>query len=136
MKLLTPIALSAAVVLSLLAGASGVPGRGVAEPAKAGGSCFWARNVENFASVDDRTVNLRVGSRDIYQLKLFAPCIDVDWAQHIGLRSRGSDFICEGANVDAEILSPSPIGHQRCQVTSVHKLSADEVAALPKRAQP
>jgi hypothetical protein len=58
----------------------------------------------------------------------------VDWAQHIALISRGSDYICSG--IDAEIVTPSPIGPQRCAVRNIHKLTPAEIAALPKRARP
>ncbi|HEY5105988.1 MAG TPA: DUF6491 family protein [Caulobacteraceae bacterium] len=131
-------------VISLLAVASLVSG--AASPAAAQGSaaaprrdnaCFYARNVESFAAADDTTVNLRVSSRQIYQLKLFGPCVDLDFSQRIGLRSRGiSSFVCEGQANDLELFARSPAGPTRCPVTSVRRLSADEVAALPKRARP
>ncbi len=104
------------------------PGR---NPAK---SCFWTHQVTSFASSDDRIVNVRVGVRDVYQFEMFGRCNDVDWTQKIGLVSRGSNYICQG--LDAEILSPSTIGPQRCPVRTIRKLSAEEIKALPKRARP
>ncbi|HEX7759071.1 MAG TPA: DUF6491 family protein [Caulobacteraceae bacterium] len=103
---------------------------------KNGDACFYGRMANGFSAPNDRTVYVRAGVRDVYELKLFAPCIDVDWAQHIALRSRSGDFICEGNNVDYEVFSPSPIGRQRCQVTSVRKLTPVEVAAMPKKDRP
>ena len=136
MRTRTPIGLAAAMALALTAGAASLPVTTAAAPSTPS-ACFWGHNVDNFAAgSDEKTVNLRVGVRDVYQLSLFAPCIDIDWAHHIALRSRGSDWICEGNNVDAEILSPSAIGHQRCLVTSVRKLSPAEIAALPKSERP
>jgi hypothetical protein len=38
--------------------------------------------------------------------------------------------------MDAEVVSPSPIGPQRCAVRSMHKLTPEEIAALPPRAKP
>ena len=104
------------------------------KPAEAKNQCFWSRNINSFAPQGREIVNLRVGANDFYQLKLLGPCGDIDWNQAIGVRSRGREFIC--SNLDAEIISPSQIGPQRCPVTSVRKLTDAEVAALPKNAKP
>lgn len=101
----------------------------------AGRQCFYARNVNGFAAQSDRIVNVRVGVRDVYQFELFAPCPDVRWNQALGLQTRGgSNFICSG--LDAEIISRTPIGPQRCPVTNIRKLTPEEVAALPRGARP
>ncbi len=126
---------AASAVLALSGFAIETPAAAQAKP-KASHACFYARQVDGFSAADDRTVYLRANVRDIYELKLFAPCIDIDWAQHIALRSHGSDWICEGNNVDYEVISPSPIGRQRCEVTSVRRLTPDQVAALPKKDRP
>jgi hypothetical protein len=98
--------------------------------------CFDARFVSSFSAPDNETVYVRVGVRDVYKLKLFAPCLDVDWRMSIALKSRsGSDWICQG--YDAELIVPSPgMGRQRCPVSDVMKLTPEEVAALPKRDRP
>ncbi|HVI32211.1 DUF6491 family protein [Phenylobacterium sp.] len=97
-------------------------------------SCFWARNANGFAAADEKTVNIRVGVRDVYQFEMLGRCTDIDWSQKIALVSRGSSSICTG--LDAEIVTASPIGPQRCPVRAVRKLTPDEVAALPSRARP
>ena len=105
------------------------------EPAKsANRQCFWTRQVNNFASDDNRIVNVRVGVKDVYQFEMMGRCQDVDWNNRIAIRSRGSDYICTG--LDAEIISPTAIGPDRCPVKSIRKLTPEEVAALPKRAKP
>jgi len=96
--------------------------------------CFWARNVDSFASNDDRIVNVRVGARDVYQMEMFGRCNEVNWSNHIALVSRGGTYICSG--LDAEIIAPSSIGPQRCPVSNIRKLSPEEIAALPKHARP
>lgn len=96
--------------------------------------CFWTHQVTNFASSDDRIVNVRVGVKDVYQLEMLGRCTDVDWSNKIAIRSRGSSHICSG--LDAEIITPSPIGPHRCAVKSVRKLTPDEIKALPKGARP
>jgi hypothetical protein len=102
--------------------------------AKPKSQCFWTSQVNSFASSDDRIVNVRVGVMDVYQFEMFGRCNDVDWNNRIALVSRGSSYICTG--MDAEIISPSPIGPQRCPVSKIHKLTPEEVKALPKHARP
>jgi hypothetical protein len=105
-----------------------------AAAAKPKRECFWTNQVNSFASDDDRVVNVRVGVKDVYQLEMFGRCTDVDWNNRIALVSRGSSHICTG--LDAEIISPSPIGPQRCPVSKIRKLTPEEVKALPKHARP
>jgi hypothetical protein len=96
--------------------------------------CFAARSVNNFEAVDETHVNLRVGVKDVYAMTLFAPCPEIDWAQRIALRSRTGGFICSA--VDAEIISRSTLGRERCAIRDIRYLTPAEVAALPKRERP
>lgn len=105
-----------------------------AGPTEAGRQCFWAQSVSGFRALDDRTVNLRVGVNEIYQLELFGTCPDIDWAEQIGIESRGTSTICTG--LDATLIAPSNIGPQRCQARTVRRLTPAEVAALPDKARP
>lgn len=98
------------------------------------GQCFWTSQVNNFASSDGKIVNLRVGVREVYQLEMFGRCHDVDWTQNIAVRSRSGPQICSG--LEAEIITPSSIGSQRCPVKTVRKLSEAEIKALPKGSRP
>ena len=131
---LAPILLAAAVGLALAIPAAAKSPLEGAQKAKPRSQCFWTRQVNNFASSDDRIDNIRVGVKDIYQLEMLGRCEDVDWNHEIAIRSRGSDYICAG--IDAEIISPTPIGPRRCPVKSIRKLTEAEVKALPKRARP
>jgi hypothetical protein len=96
--------------------------------------CFWTRDVNGFAAPDEHILNVRVGVKDVYQFEMFGPCPDIDWNQSLALVSRGSSSICSG--MDAEVITRTPIGPQRCPVRSVRKLTPAEVAALPPRARP
>lgn len=130
-------ALVIAASAALLATSAAAPGfaRSPEEPAaKAARQCFWARSVSNFASDDERIVNLRVGVKDVYQLEMMGRCPDVDWANAIAIKSRGSNYICAG--MDAELITPSSIGPHRCPVLKIRKLTVEEAKALPKRARP
>lgn len=132
---------AAAVTLLVSAGACADTGAHTApkdgKTASAERACFRAADVSSWAAVDRTTVNLRVFIRDFYQVKLLAPCGDIDFSQRIGIRSgAGSDFICTGSGQDIDIIAPTPIGRQTCPAISLRKLTAEEVSALPGRAKP
>ncbi|MCG9917580.1 MAG: DUF6491 family protein [Phenylobacterium sp.] len=96
--------------------------------------CFFTRNVTGFSAPDDQTLYLRVGVRDVYEMALFAPCPDIDWTHQLGVVSRSGSSVCRGS--DATIISPGPLGAQRCMVRAVRKLTLTEVEALPKGRRP
>lgn len=128
------LTVAAASLLSLTVATAQSPVEPSAAVAKPKRQCFWTHQVTNFASSDNRVVNLRVGVKDVYQLEMFGRCNDVDWTQRIAVVSRGGSNICSG--LDAEIIAPSTLGPQRCPVRTVRKLTAEEAKALPKRARP
>lgn len=133
----TALVLTATSLVALSLAASGPAlAKSPLEPsaAKPKSQCFWTRQVNSFASNDDRIVNVRVGVKDVYQMEMFGHCNDVNWNDKIALVSRGSSYICTG--MDAEIISPSPIGPQHCPVSKIRKLTPEEVKALPKHARP
>ena len=129
-RILFTTTLAAAALLG--AAASATPAS--AASGKATQACFWTRDVNSFQAVNDQTVNIKVGVRDVYQLTLFAPSPDIDWTESLALQSKGSSWICSG--LDATLIVPGPIGPQRYPVTSIRKLSTDEVAALPPKQRP
>jgi hypothetical protein len=136
-KILLAAPMAALLALSAAAPQTAVarsPLEGAEAKAKPARQCFWTRNANGFAAQDERTLNVRVGVRDVYQFEMFGPCHDIDWAQRIALRSRGGSTICTG--MDAEVIAPSVLGPQKCFVRSVRKLTSAEVAALPKGAKP
>ncbi|HEY1426366.1 MAG TPA: DUF6491 family protein [Caulobacteraceae bacterium] len=112
---------------------------GAATPAAAqptGNACFWPRSINGFRSIDNQTVYLRV-SRNVWALEFFAPCLGVDWAHGVGLRSRTGGTICEGRGNAVDILVRGrAFGPQRCAVHNIRRLTAEEVAALPPQALP
>ena len=139
MTLKTALSLAASSLVALSLAAAGAaaaksPKQPEAAAAKPKKQCFWTNQVNSFASSDDRIVNIRVGVKDIYQFEMFGRCNEVDWANKIALVSRGGSSICTG--MDADIVTPTSIGPQRCPVKAVRKLTPAEVAALPKGARP
>lgn len=97
-------------------------------------SCFFVRNVTNYADAGDETLYVRAGVRDVYRLDLMGHCNDLDSAMHIGLETRGSSMVCDP--LDVTVVAGSAIGPQRCPVTKVTKLTDAEIEALPKKHRP
>jgi len=66
---------------------------------------------------------------------MFGDCQDMEWNQRLALISRGGGSICSG--MDAEVVNRATgLGRQRCPVRGMHKLTPEEVAALPRNARP
>ncbi|HET9047952.1 MAG TPA: DUF6491 family protein [Chiayiivirga sp.] len=95
--------------------------------------CFSADRVSGFTPIDDTTVRLQVGPRDVYELKLMHFCPDVNWSLRIGLRTvGGSSFICakDAKAVDIVVLDqPVSAGFDRCRVNTLRKISDAELDA-------
>jgi len=128
---------SLAIAAALALAASAQPPPVASAPPKPKPSCFWASRIENFAAVDQQNLYLRVGVKDVYRATLFADCLDLEWVHHLAMVTPGSSVICEGANQNATVIvRATGIGRQHCPVTSIQKLTPDEVAALPKLARP
>jgi hypothetical protein len=128
----TPVFAAAALILTL-----GAASTASAADKPANDQCFWARNVTSFAAPDDHTVYVKVNMHDVYRLDLMIACPDVDWNQRVALQSShgAGGSIC--SPLDAEIISHAQgLGPQRCPVKAMHKLTPDEIAALPKKAKP
>lgn len=141
MKVLAPLLLTAgafaAAVAGALAASAQPPQDAPPSPARRPPACFWASRIENFAAVDTQNLYLRVGVKDVYHAKLFADCMDLEWVHHMALVTPSSSLVCEGPNPNATVVvRATGIGRQSCPVTSIEKLTPDQVAALPKLARP
>ena len=126
---LRPLAAASLIAALALAGTAQA-----ASAASNNKNCFYSRNISSWRASGDQTVYLRVGVRDTYRLDLMTRCTDINWNEKIGIQSRGSSWICSG--LDAEIISPTSIGPQRCPVQTLRKLTPQEAAALPKKDRP
>lgn len=118
-----------------LAGCAQRGGSAGAQAAAADGrQCFYAEQVNGFRAVSDELVYVSVGANDVYAFELLGSCPQIDWAQRIGVISRGGSWVCSG--LDATLVAPAPTGPLRCPVSTVRKLSPAETAALPASARP
>jgi hypothetical protein len=118
----------------LAASAAAAPAQAQGTP-KAGvpSQCFALRDIRSFAGQDDYTVNLRIGGRDVYQLKTIINCPDIGGGAGLSYRS-SSDIVCD--SLDLTLVTRTTRGPRECAVKSIRKLSPPEIAALPKRARP
>ena len=117
----------------LLAGAVGVLPAAAQAPVKPPQQCFSTRDIRNVAAVDDFTVNLRVGVRDVYEAKTASVCPDVGFGPSLAYRSFSSRICSE---TDISLITRGPFSPRECPLASLRKLTPAEVAALPKRARP
>lgn len=100
-----------------------------AKPAPAR-QCFWVNQVNGFSSPDDQTVYVDVAVHDVYELKLFGPCPNVDWTQRIGVKPWGGmSNVCTGADLDL-IVPQVGMSPMKCHVRAMRKLTDDEAKAL------
>lgn len=88
-------------------------------------ACFWASEVTSFSDAGQDRALLKIGQRETWELTLSPGCPDVDWAMRIGIRSRGGERICSGANAELLVPNASGSGVQRCLVSNVRQLAAE-----------
>jgi len=97
--------------------------------------CFVRRNINGFSAPNDRTVYIRVGVSDIWRLDLMTECTGLSFRNAFRLEARpATAWIC--SPLDATVIVRQTGISQRCPVTAMHKLTPDEIAALPKRDRP
>jgi hypothetical protein len=108
-----------------------------AKAARSRDACFARSNINGFSAPDDHTVYVRIGVSQIFRLDLMTRCINLTFRHNIGLEARPANaFICsplEATVVYRDIGGGFP---QRCPVTAIHKLTPEEIAALPKKDRP
>jgi hypothetical protein len=105
-------------------------------PAKdASRQCFYSSNINNFTTEADRIVYIRVGVNDVYRLDLMTECPELGFRYTVQFTraDRGSS-ICSPVDLT---ISYRQNGAQRiCPVIDMHKLTPEQIAALPKRLRP
>jgi hypothetical protein len=98
--------------------------------------CFYARNIENYAVVNDRLLYLRVGAADVYRLDLMMDCPELSFRENgVEITHTGaSSLVCSPIDLTVRF---HQIGARRiCPVSEMRRLTPAEVAALPKRDRP
>jgi hypothetical protein len=98
--------------------------------------CLYVRNINGFNAPNDHTIYVRGSSADdIWRLDLMTDCIGLSFKQAFRLESAGGDpWICDAIQAQVSIRDTGI--RQRCPVTAMHKLSSDELSALPRHDRP
>ena len=119
-----------------IVGAALCLGAPAANAANSHDACFVRSNVESFSAPTDHTVYLRVGVNQYYRLDLMTNCLDLTFRQAIGLEDQpATPWIC--SPLEATVVYRAAGGiPQRCPVKAIHKLTPEEVAALPRKDRP
>jgi len=106
-----------------------------AQPQPRHQECLFVRNINGFNAPNDHTIYVRSSVSDIWRIDLMTDCVGLSFKQGFRLRSAGGDpWICEPIQAEVSIRD---IGMpQRCPVSGLHKLTPDEIAALPRRDRP
>lgn len=119
----------AVVSCSALAGCAAQAGGASTAQSRSGGQCFIPSEVNSFTATKDGNVDVKVGSSRYFRLTLGGGCPNnINFATSVGIRATGGgSFICEG--YDAELIVPDPSGTQRCPISAVHAISAEQYLA-------
>ena len=131
-----PVLLLAAAAIAAL---TAVSAANAAETSKAPKSqCFYSRDVNSWSAPDDNTVYIKVGVNDVYKLDVLGPCSGLSFAGNaIGLQSRGggpgNSVICSALDEEIEVPDRVP---NRCDGSTITRLTPADVAALPVKSRP
>jgi hypothetical protein len=106
-------------------------------------TCFHVRDVDGVSvasPIGDKKqdgVNIRLNNRDVYQIALSGPCYTLQHSKQIGIESRSvTGSICDWSDAVVIARDGDTGERQQCWATSLHKLTADEFAAMPVKERP
>ena len=123
------VLIASAAMLAVLSAAPAFAADKLEKPKPDRSQCFRADDINGFSVVDDQTVDVSIGPKNVWRLTLFSPARDLDTTLRIAVEARGSSWVCQG--MDATVIAPGPIGPERYPVTAVRKLAPEELA--PKK---
>lgn len=136
MKALTTISAAAIAVSVAVAGATAAAAATGAPAAKR--SCFYSSEWRSWSSPSSDTLYFKLNNGDVYRVGLAGradgPSLKGP-GDFLVLKARGSSSICSPLDLDLSVANTS--GFKSPVLTqSLTKLSADEVAAIPKKYRP
>ncbi len=101
------------------------------------GQCIRSREIRNHTVADARTLLLDVGGKATYRVTMYGACLAgaISSDPIITRNPPGSDIICRPLDMDIGISKGGDF-ESRCIVESIVKMSAAEVAALPRKLRP
>ena len=109
-----------------------------ATKAPAGRACFNLSDWNGWSAPDKNTVLLRVRHRDVYRLDLaYGSNQLTSPSSHLVSVARGANRVCQPLDLDLRVAdSFDPLGGVPIRARTITKLTAEEIAALPKKHRP
>jgi hypothetical protein len=131
------ISMNRLVPFALLALAS-VTSAALADPPPAGKSCFFINQFEQWKAPDNKTIYIRVNTNRFYRLDLSAACQPLTYpGAFLITKTRGPSTVCSAIDWDLSVAQNGQPGFRSpCIVKTMTPLTADEVAAIPKKFKP
>jgi hypothetical protein len=127
---------TALLVASAPALAANAPDEAKDAAAKPARSCFYLSDWEGWSAPDRDTLYLRVRNRDVYQVKLSHGTSQLTSpGVHLVSVVRGVDSICHPLDLDLRVSDGYGFA-MPIMAKSITKLSAEQVAAIPKKDRP
>ena len=118
----------AALALATAFGPAGVAGTSAP---LSGDDCVLVRDIRNHTVVDQNTMLMEVFGKGVYRVTTAQACFrSAISADPIAFNTRGRERICKASQLGLQARS----GY--CGAQSIQKLTAEEVAALPKALKP
>ena len=99
--------------------------------------CFSTTQLNGWRSPDGKTVYLRVGANDYYQLELAKVCSTLKTiSPQLILQNRQGGPVCSALDLDVRASEPPGGIPEPCLPKTLRQLSPAEAAALPRDAKP
>ena len=93
-----------------------------------GRACFYAPHVRGFRNGPGNSIIVNSSSRDYFLLQPYHRCNNLNMTLSVGIRNRGSGYVCEG--YDADIYYRGVQGVEYCPVRAIRRLTPAEITAL------
>jgi hypothetical protein len=109
------------------------PAKPAAKPAR---TCFSLSDWDNWSAPDRDTLYLKVRNRDVYQVDLsHGTSMLTSPGVHLVSIVRGPDQVCSPIDLDLRVSDGYGMA-MPIMAKSITKLSAEEIAAIPKKDRP
>ncbi|HEY2710077.1 MAG TPA: hypothetical protein VGI95_18680 [Caulobacteraceae bacterium] len=115
----------------------GIGGTAFSADRNTGSNCFLSRDWEGWKSPSPNVIYLRVGVRQIFEIDLSSGSNQLqEGDMHLIDKVRGSDWICSPLDLDLQIADDHGVYAEPLIVKSITRLTADQVAAIPRKFLP
>lgn len=131
----TLLAHAAVVAAALALGAGSASAAPYPGPANMS-PCFRTTDWQGWRAPSPDVLYLRVRMHDVYQVDLSASAPELMWpTNHLVSRVRGSPMVCSAIDLDLAVADTNGFSSPLFP-KSIRKLTAEEVAAIPKKYRP